>query len=97
MKVNVENAVCIGSYITVVVNGKVVREYLTPKKGQYVKYWDGEGPSCIGLQEFGAGKISSSGWAAAARTWPSDDKETCAKWLAKLWRVRYLGHSVTAR
>lgn len=90
--IEIKNGVIIASgYITVIREGEIVREYLTPRDGQYVKYWRGEGPACIGVQEFNVGKTGSHGWAAGARTWPSSDVEECAKWIAGLWRLRFMG------
>jgi hypothetical protein len=91
--VAIENGVFIGptGYISVVRNGKLLREYLTPREDGYVKYWRGEGPSCIGVQEFTAGSTDSSGWGARACQWPSGDKIECARYVAKRWRMKFLG------
>jgi hypothetical protein len=85
VNVAIENGVTIGStgYITVYRDGEKFREYLTPRRGCYVKYWNGVGPQCIGKQEFGRG--------GGAHSWPSDDIEECARAVAKRYRMKFYG------
>jgi hypothetical protein len=93
ISVSVENGVFISEhgYISIVQDGKIVREYLTPRASACVKYWSGEGAQCIGKQEFTSGSTGSNGWCATAMIWPSDDKAECARWLAKRRRMKFLG------
>lgn len=83
----IENGVTIGATgcITVYKDGKLHLEFLTPRKNDYVEYWHGEGIHCTGRQ------LMSSGNTGFAITWPSDDKEECARYIAKRYRVKYYG------
>lgn len=85
--VQIENGIVIGpqDYIKVYREGTLVREYCRPREGVYVRFWTQDGRET--QQECGG----PGGYRGAASCWPASDVETAARWMAKRWRMKFVG------